>query len=469
VTTNEFKILIDGAGVTGEYGRPGYEPQVVGHGDLHLDRLTLETVGLINRWLSFWDLIAGSAIRRKETLLHVGTLEVLGTHLWMLILDNEVGEALKAKIPGEGKPPTRLSIEFDDRADASLKGLPWEFLYEPENRWFLSTKTELLLTRYVTTDKERVKVAQVGDRERLRALLVAALPKDDMFAVHREGLRMLGTALADVTNLDVAPPIEFWQPDEIAKELAATPYEIIHVIGICRGAPGSPQIYLGGAGDGFQDPAQFVETLTVNPTRPRLVILQLCDYVDGDATENFERLAPALIRRRVPAVLALQYAARADQADHVGLGKQFYQSLVDGEHIGAAVQASRRRLWTEFSDRRFGTPVLYLQEDGALRQPRPRFRSRSRTAKPTAESGTSGGQKIQMILIDVVERQGPWDDEMDWALDWVVALDQQFALAEVKSLVKEQMTAAPLRPETRKVFVEMFKALGRLERDNARS
>jgi hypothetical protein len=464
VTTQEFKILIDGEGVTGEYGEPGTQPEQVGHGDLVLDPLTLDTVALINRWLSFWDLIKGSEIRRKETLLRFSTLEVLGTQLWRLILNNDVGEALKQIIPGEGKPPTRLSIEFDNSADATLKGLPWEFLFEPQIG-FLATKTELLLTRYVTTDKERAKVAQVGDREELRALLIAALPDSKIFAVHRDALRKLKTALEDVSNLSVPPPIDVWNPGAIINELKTRTYHIVHVMGICRGAPGKPLIYLGGEGDEFQDPQQFVEILTVNPTRPRLVILQLCDYVDGDATENFERLAPALIKKQVPAVLALQYAAEVDQADHVGLGKQFYQSLVDGEHIGAAVQASRRRLRLEYSDRRFGTPVLYLQEDGALRRPR----SRSEVARSTAPFGTSGGQTIRRKLIDVVDSQGLSDREMDPFLGWVLELDEQLEPAEVKNMVKEKMTADPLDEAARRVFVEMLKALVRLERDNARS
>ena len=63
--------------------------------------------------------------------------------------------------------------------------------------------------------------------------------------------------------------------------------------------------------DGFEDPAQFVATLTANALRPRLVVLQLCDFEDGNVTENFERIAPDLIRGQVPAVLALQYAAIA--------------------------------------------------------------------------------------------------------------------------------------------------------------
>jgi hypothetical protein len=465
MSTDVFKILIDNDRVTGKYGPPGLEPEPEGSADLHVDQLTLDTIVLMNRWLSFWDLINASGLRRKECLLEPGTLAVLGRQLWQLILANDVGRALKQRIPEEGKPPIRVSIEFADNANATLMGLPWEFLFEPENRWFLATKTELLLTRYVTV-KNPATVVQVGDKEKLRALLIAALPGNKKFASNREALADLRTALKDVENLEVPEPIRSWDPKEISRELQAKEYHIVHVVGICRGVPGKPQIYLG-EDDGFQDPDSFVDCLTSNATRPRLVILQLCDYEDGDASENFERLAPQLIRRQVPAVLALQYAAMVDQADEIGLGKQFYKSLVDGEHIGAAVQASRRRLRAERPDRRFGTPVLYLQEDGALRRPGPALA----LVEPTARSGTSGGQTVRESLIELMEATGRFeDDEMRPFLDWLSELGPELGPAEMRFLVSRKMWAQPDPQDApRTVYREAFLALKKLERGDVAS
>lgn len=467
MSTNEFKVLVDDEGVRGEYGPLGTEPEPAGSGELHLDKLTLDTVGLMNRWLSYWDVIEISQNRRMQSLLEPQTLEILGTQLWRLILDNDVGDALRRKIPRNGKPALRLSIAFKDDADATLRELPWEFLFEPQKRAFLATKTELLLTRYVSTEGKRVRVIEVGDKEEVRALLIAALPAGDKFAPAKLELGRLRTALKDVANLTVPDPIDVWDPAKISEVLTETPYHIIHVVGICKGAPGKPEIYLGG-GRGFHDPEQFVELLTVNKTRPQLVILHLCDFIDGDATENFERLAPALIERQVPAVLALQYAyaVREEKPDYTGLGKQFYQSLVDGYQIGAAVQESRRRLRAERPDRRFGTPVLYLQEDGALRSPPPK----PEVAKPAAKSGSSGGQKVKMTLIDLVESLKVDDEKKREALKWVAVIDSQLSLTDVQSTVKEKLLD-PLDPAMRNVFVEMLMALGRLEkkRDDGQS
>jgi CHAT domain len=463
MSTYEFKVLIDDEGVKGEYGLPSKQPELAGHAELHLDQLTLKTVALMNRWLSYWDLIEHSGIRRKESLLDSNTLEVLGTQLWRLILDNDVGNALRKKIPQQGKPALRLSIAFKDEADARLKELPWEFLFEPESQSFLATQTELLLTRYVSTAGDRVKVSEIGDKEEVRALLIAALPDDNRFAAPLRELEKLGLALQDVTNLTVPKPIDVWDPVKVSEMLAADPYHIIHVVGICKGAPGKPKIYLGGGEDGFQDPRQFVDILTVNPKQLRLVILHLCDFVDGDATENFERLAPALIERQVPAVLALQYAyeARVTKPDYTGLGKTFYESLVNGEQIGAAVQASRRRLRAEGPDRRFGTPVLYLQEDGALRR-----RPQAGGAKPTARPRSSGGPTIQSVLFDVVMSLNLGDEATRKFLGWVLDLDQSVSLTDAQNRLREWMLL-PLDATSKKVLIEMMTALGRLEQERS--
>jgi hypothetical protein len=421
-------------------------------------------VHLLNRWLSGWDLIEGMSNRRFQSLLEPGTLEVLGAQLWQLVLANDVGEELRRRIPGTGSPPLRLSIEFHDSAAAALRGLPWEFLYDPEKRWFLATETELLLTRYVARPNGRAKVAQVGEKEKLRALLIAALPDWPGFAYQREVLGTLRTALTDIKHLEVPPPIGAWRQDEIRKALEGEHFQIVHVVGICKGDPGKPLIYLGEGGtNGFHDPSEFVDCLTAGHPRPRLIILQLCDYEDGDATENFERMAPALIEREVPAVLALQYPPRRAEPDHVGLGKAFYQSLVDGNSIGKAVQESRRRLKDEHTDRRFGTPVLYLQEDGALLRPL----RRAETTEPAARPGAPAGRSPRDVLIDVCLRElAP--EELKPFLHWVAKIDPQRSAEGVRELVQAKLLGQ-VDPRTRDIYISMLMAIQEWIKGNGRA
>jgi hypothetical protein len=469
MSTYEFTIRIDDEGVTGWYGLAGKEKESLGRDDRPIDQLTLDTVELMDGWLHFWDLVQASEIRRKDAFLQPSTLEVLGKQLWQLILANDVGDALKEKIPKKGESPLRLSIEFKDTADQTLQGLPWEFLYEPDHGWFLSTKTELLLTRYVSPPEreEPAVTPMVAGQEQLRVLLVAALPDVRRFAPQREALGKLRTALKDVPNLEVLEPISVWNKNAITDALAdkEKPVHVVHVVGICRGAPGKPQIFLGGDGDGFQDPAPLVWSLTSDDVvRPRLVLLQLCDFEDGDATENFERLAPALIKGKVPAVLALQYAARVDQADQVGLGKQFYQALVDGQHIGAAVQTSRRLLHEERQDRRFGTPVLYLEEDGAVFRP---VTAEAQSGKVKAvRSGTTTVRSLAGTLMDVVDTaEGLDETKKREILLWIAELDPRSSPAEIRTMVRDRLNDPHVA--TRRAYMSMIMAIGELAKERA--
>jgi hypothetical protein len=464
MSTHEFRIVVDWTSVKGEYGVPGSEPQVHPAELPRPDPLILHTVTMINRWLCFWDRIHMDESKRlnKDKLIQPRDLQVLGTYLWQILLNNQVGTMLKDKIPKEGsKTPLRLSIEFTQGADEKIKGLPWEFLYEPTHGWFLATKTELLLTRYVSAPERSADVATVGDREDVRALLIAALPPGDLFDPHRIALGKLRTALKDVNGLAEPELIDSWLQEDIAAKLKSEPYHVVHVVGICRGDPGSPEIFLGGGGDGFQDPAEFVQTLTANPTRPRLIILHLCDYVDGDATENFERLAPALVQREVPAVLALQYAIKISESDNVGLGKKFYEKLVAGAHVGAAVQESREELRSRYPGQRFfGTPVLYLEDDEPFRPSVAHSAGDASTAQPAPVRTTT----VRTVLLKVVANASDLsNEEENRLLRWLAALSSEVGLGGARARIQEALLSEPRAPIQR-VYSDMLIALGKLER-----
>lgn len=410
MAATEFEIVVSDRKITGSFGRVARPPSETPEADLTFDELTKDTVDLMDRWLNFYSLIIGRAeIRHRETLFEGKTFEVVGQQLWRLILDNEVGRSLVMHLDNPDDQPLRLVLTFTNAADADLRGLPWEFLHHPRHG-FLAGKTGLLLTRYVYHEEDggRPTVTPVH-HDQLRVLLLAALPDERRFAAEREDLDRLWRSLKAIDQLDPLEPIPFWDADMVSTALSSPdkPCHIVHVLGICRGAPGRPRLFLGGGIDGFEDPQQLVDRLT-GSVIPQLVILQLCDYQDGDASENFERLAPDLVEKGVPAVLALQYAAPADE---VGVGVDFYRSLINGSAVGAAVQASRGNLARKV-DRRLGTPVLYLGNDGALwgsAAPRSSALSKPAGAPLHRPAGPPGDSEVKTRLAGVILRNAELD------------------------------------------------------------
>ncbi|HEX6150364.1 CHAT domain-containing protein [Nocardioides sp.] len=461
----EFQIKVTQGGVEAMFGTTGTELAPAGDAALPLDRLTLDTCDSLARLLHIWDVIEEQDGRPRRSPFGRQTLEVLGSHLWRLLLDNEVGRSLSGVVATAGRPTLRVLLEFDDYADETLRGLPWEFLYDRTHEWFLSAEAELMLTRYVSDPAGRANVAAHRGDQGLRVLLVSALPDTEDFASQQLQLYRLRTALQHVEKLQVLEPVTTADDQSIKDVLdnQDEPCHIVHVIGICKGAPGRPQIFLGGKGDPFGDPSPLVNLLTSCRTKPQLVVLQLCDFVDGDATENFERLAPDLIRKRIPAVLALQLPARVEQADQVGLGADFYRSLATGMTVGEAVQESRVKLRKQRVDRRFGTPVLYLQQDGPLileRRDPP-------SVGAVAQTGDQAAEQMKRRLADSIPGQISIEDRIE-LLEWVNGLDLRGGdPAVARELVQARRRDNP-NPALVEVFRRMLEAIRQQEQGGGR-
>jgi hypothetical protein len=75
----------------------------------------------------------------------------------------------------------------------------------------------------------------------------------------------------------------------------------------------------------------------------------------------FAGVGPALIQKRVPAVIAMQYPVRKDTAG--AFSSQLYKALADDSPIDLAVNEARKFLssdgrWSDSRD--WSTPVLYM-------------------------------------------------------------------------------------------------------------
>ncbi len=101
----------------------------------------------------------------------------------------------------------------------------------------------------------------------------------------------------------------------------------------------------------------------------RLVVLQPCEGAIPATGPGFTNLADHIVRSNVPAVVAMQFEIRNDYASEFAKG--LYESLAKGWEVDAAVQEGRWKiistLTARWSERHFGTPVLFmLTPDGIV-------------------------------------------------------------------------------------------------------
>ena len=98
----------------------------------------------------------------------------------------------------------------------------------------------------------------------------------------------------------------------------------------------------------------------------RLVVLNSCDGARGDQLDIFSSSAATIVRRGIPAVLAMQFKI-SDRAA-IELSRSFYESIVDELPIEMALAEARKSVAVALPGTlEWGTPVLYMRaRDGVL-------------------------------------------------------------------------------------------------------
>jgi tetratricopeptide (TPR) repeat protein len=96
----------------------------------------------------------------------------------------------------------------------------------------------------------------------------------------------------------------------------------------------------------------------------RLVFLNSCEGARGSESDAFSSTAATLVRRGVPAVVAMQY--EITDAAAIEFSRDFYEALADSLPVDAAVTEARAAVSME-SMLEWGTPVLYMHSpDGRV-------------------------------------------------------------------------------------------------------
>lgn len=439
--------------------------------ELSYTTVQLDTVTLLENWLKRWEWIAGLEQRSardpsgpavRRSVLVPDTFRVLGSQMWELLLPGEVGRRLiteyDAVVAKHGTLQVLISFE-NEAATEKLAGLPWEFLHYPgtpdRRGFFLGTHARLVLGRYL----QRSTRPELHDASRLRVVFWVTLPVSDDFKAERDECERTRTALGAKFGevLDAPDPICGWKPWEVAEHLNSKA-DIVHVVGVARpnrrGGSAVEMLVTRDGQDTWIDSDELVEALTGNPqNRPELVVLHLCGWMGSDdASENFERLAPMLVRADVPAVLAMQYPMTPGDAD--GFITEFYDRLIELGDIGTAVQKVRSKMKKDGESRRFGVPVLYMQsKDGRLFRERPTSRQGAGDIPDTApvQADTSApGQQLRGTLRGIALQESP-DAACAVALrDWIESItwpdDRSRAWTIIRNRARDEVHDDRLRP-----------------------
>ncbi len=256
----------------------------------------------------------------------------------------------------------RLLVEAPD-----LATLPWEYLRDPRQADFLCLSPQTPLVRYVKIPQplEPLKV-----QPPLRILGMIASPGDqDPLDVAGEQAR-LSAALGPLEAQGIVKlrwvQGQTWQA--LQEAIWRGPWHVFHFIGhggFDAKADEGKLALADPQGKTHLLPGSQLGRLLANGNL-RLVVLNACEGAKGSDRDLFSSTGASLVRREIPAVVAMQ--AEISDAAALQFTSTFYKALAYGIPVDAALSEARTAIWISIANTlEWGTPVLYLRApDGVL-------------------------------------------------------------------------------------------------------
>jgi hypothetical protein len=176
----------------------------------------------------------------------------------------------------------------------------------------------------------------------------------------------VAAALGDLTDAGALAITELAAPTlgELRAALVRDDFHVLHYMG--HGAfdaeHGGRLLFTDRSGRGLPVTGGDLGVMLRDHTSIRVAILNACEAGRCDPEDPFAGVADTLVRRGIPAVIAMQFEVTDDAA--IEFAPALYGALAAGRPVDAAVAEARKAIYT-VSPLEWATPVLYLRADNA--------------------------------------------------------------------------------------------------------
>lgn len=257
----------------------------------------------------------------------------------------------------------RLGLK-DDRTPR----LPWEVMNAGDRP--LATGTDVVFSRYRAGGTTAYLEGGITGQP-LRILMVLSAPTDqDQLQLHDEAAHLL-TELAGDRASSQGPDIELTileQPgrEQLTQDLEQGNYDIFHYAGHSGWGTAGGDLYLVNSRTGLTEAlsGEDLAGLLVN-NGIRMAVLNSCrgGHAATSQGSSLDNLADALLRRGVPAILAMAERIPDDVA--LNLSRLFYRNLKQGYPIDLSLNRARQGLISSYGSQQlyWALPILYLHPE----------------------------------------------------------------------------------------------------------
>ncbi|MBN2394269.1 MAG: SUMF1/EgtB/PvdO family nonheme iron enzyme, partial [Anaerolineae bacterium] len=263
-----------------------------------------------------------------------------------------------------------------------LAVLPWEFIYDPRNAEYVCLSRNTPLVRYLELPQS---VQPLRTELPLRILGMAVSPEGLPPLDIAQEKQRVETALEGLraTGLVTLNWLEGQTWRDLQRGMRHGPWHFFHFIGhggFSRTMDEGFVALADESGEAHHLSATQLGRLLADHRDLRLALLNACEGARGSTQDIFSATAAILIRRGLPAVLAMQYPI-TDRAA-IEFSRTFYEALADGLAVDTATTEARQAIsYVAPHSVEWGIPVLYMRAtDGVLfdvqvgqgqRQPQP--------------------------------------------------------------------------------------------------
>jgi ABC-type branched-subunit amino acid transport system substrate-binding protein/CHAT domain-containing protein len=314
-------------------------------------------------------LLRSGGVHRRVPSEEEQAVQEFGQALFDALLDDDIRTCYDLSLREAARQDRGLRLKLRIRPP-ELSALPWEFLYDPRQAEYVCLSRRTPIVRYLESLQP---VQPFTVTPPLRVLGMVASPVDlPTLDVERERQRV-EQAVQDLRERGLVE-LE-WLPGQTWRDLQEAtwggPWHVFHFIGHGGFDANADEGFIAladRAGGTHRLSATLLGRLLADHAALRLVLLNSCEGARGGARDIFSSTASILVRRGIPAVLAMQYEI-TDRAA-VELAQAFYRALAYGMAVDEAVVAARKAISLAVTNTvEWGTPVLYTRAaEGVLFQ-----------------------------------------------------------------------------------------------------
>ncbi len=350
-------------------------------------------------------LLRSGGKRRNKTLPEEQAVQDFGRALFDALFAGEVRSRYDMSQREATQKDMGLRLKLRIQSPA-LAALPWEFLYDPRQAEYVCLSRNTPIVRYVEIPQPLQPLTVTPP---LRILGMAVSPHDPYLPqldLQREKQRVQNATqhLRDAGLIELTwLPGQTWR--DLQKTMRAGPWHIFHFIGHGGFDKHTDEglIYLADeAGASERLTATNLGRLLADHRSLRLVLLNACEGGRGSERDLFSSAAAILVRRGIPAVLAMQHEI-TDRAA-IEFSRAFYDALAEGMPIDATVVEARKAVSLAVTNTiEWGTPVLYMRSpDGQIFNLPP-----IRDKKPPADFEARQRKVLEFDLAPAKETEEP--------------------------------------------------------------